>query len=75
MTQTVTGLFDRYMDAAAAVRELEAAGIPHADISIVANNIVPVSCLSIVTTAHPMPLTMLARARLSGPLLAAAPAS
>ena len=29
MTQTVTGLFDRYMDAAAAVRELEAAGIPH----------------------------------------------
>jgi heat induced stress protein YflT len=42
MTQTVTGLFDRYMDAAAAVRELEAAGIPHADISIVANNIVPV---------------------------------
>jgi hypothetical protein len=30
------------MDAAAAVRELEAAGIPHADISIVANNIVPV---------------------------------
>ena len=42
MTQTVTGLFDRYMDAAAAVRELEAAGVPHADISIVANNIVPV---------------------------------
>jgi hypothetical protein len=42
MAQTVTGLFDRYMDAAAAVRELEAAGIPHADISIVANNIVPV---------------------------------
>ena len=42
MAQTVTGLFDRYMDAAAAVRELEAAGVPHADISIVANNIVPV---------------------------------
>jgi hypothetical protein len=42
MTQTVTGLFDRYQDAAAAVRELEAAGVPHADISIVANNIVPV---------------------------------
>jgi hypothetical protein len=30
------------MDAAAAVRELEASGVPHADISIVANNIVPV---------------------------------
>jgi hypothetical protein len=42
VTQTVTGPFDVYQDAAAAVRELEAAGIPHADISIVANNIVPV---------------------------------
>ena len=42
MTQTVTGLFDRYMDAAAAVRELEAAGIPHDDISRVANPSVPV---------------------------------
>ena len=42
MTQTVTGLFDRYQDASAAVRELEAIGIPRADISIVANNVVPV---------------------------------
>jgi hypothetical protein len=38
MTQTVTALFDRYDDASAAVNQLEAAGIPHSDISIVANN-------------------------------------
>ncbi|UVK46700.1 hypothetical protein BPNPMPFG_002402 [Mesorhizobium sp. AR07] len=36
--KTVTGLFDNYDDAVDAVRELEATGIPHADISIVANN-------------------------------------
>jgi hypothetical protein len=42
MTQTVSGLFDRYHDAAVAVRELENAGVPRGDISIVANNIVPV---------------------------------
>jgi hypothetical protein len=39
MTQTVTGLFDRYEDASAAVSHLEAIGIPHPDISIVANNV------------------------------------
>lgn len=38
MTRTVTGLFDSYDDATQAVRDLEAAGIPHRDISIVANN-------------------------------------
>ncbi len=38
MTQTVTGLFDDYADAKRAVQDLEAAGVPHADISIVANN-------------------------------------
>ena len=37
--RTVTGLFDRYDDAAQAVRDLEAAGIPPRDISLVANNI------------------------------------
>ena len=37
-TQTVTALFDRYEEAAEAVRKLEAAGVPHSDISIVANN-------------------------------------
>jgi hypothetical protein len=42
MTQTMTGLFDRYQDAATAVRDLQAAGVPNADISIVANNTVPV---------------------------------
>ncbi|AZO03112.1 MAG: hypothetical protein EOS81_19435 [Mesorhizobium sp.] len=35
---TVTGLFDDYQDAADAVSELEAIGVPRDDISIVANN-------------------------------------
>ena len=38
MTQTVTGLFDTYVDAQDAVQALEAAGVPHRDISLVANN-------------------------------------
>ena len=38
MTQTITGLFDTYVQASDAVRDLEAAGVPHRDISIVANN-------------------------------------
>jgi len=38
MKRTITALFDRYDDAAAAVRKLEAAGIPQSDISIVASN-------------------------------------
>ena len=38
MTKTVTGLFDSYEAARAAVNSLEAAGVPHSDISIVANN-------------------------------------
>jgi hypothetical protein len=38
MTQTVTGLFDRYDDARQAVTELEAAGISHNDISIVGHD-------------------------------------
>ncbi|GJE00145.1 hypothetical protein [Methylobacterium isbiliense] len=37
-TRTLSALFDNYDDAAAAVRKIEAAGVPHADISIVANN-------------------------------------
>jgi hypothetical protein len=36
--KTVTGLFDNYDDASDAVGELEASGVPRADISIVANN-------------------------------------
>ena len=36
--QTITALFDRYEDASDAVGKLEAAGVPHADISIVSNN-------------------------------------
>ena len=36
--KTVTALFDSYQDAEEAVRELEATGVPHSDISIVANN-------------------------------------
>lgn len=38
MTQTLTGLFDSYDDAKRAVKDLEAAGVPHRDVSIVANN-------------------------------------
>ncbi|WP_207210229.1 hypothetical protein [Lichenibacterium ramalinae] len=37
-TQTLTALFDRYDDAAAAVRRLEEAGVPHAHISLVSND-------------------------------------
>jgi len=38
MTVTISRLYDRYTDAQAAVRSLEAAGVSHSDISIVANN-------------------------------------
>jgi len=38
MSKTITRLFDDYADAKAAVTQLEAAGIPHDDISVVANN-------------------------------------
>jgi hypothetical protein len=38
MAVTISRLYDRYADAQAAVRGLEAAGVPHSDISIVANN-------------------------------------
>jgi hypothetical protein len=38
MTKTVTGLFGTYDGAERAVRDLEALGVPHSDISIVANN-------------------------------------
>jgi hypothetical protein len=39
MTQTISALFDQYSDAAAAVRELEAIGVPHEDISMVASDL------------------------------------
>lgn len=38
MTVTISRLFDKYSDAQQAVQRLEAAGVPHSDISIVANN-------------------------------------
>jgi hypothetical protein len=38
MTVTISRLYDNYADAQKAVRGLEAAGVPHSDISIVANN-------------------------------------
>lgn len=38
MTQTVTGLFDTYEAASAAVSQLESKGVPHSEISIVSNN-------------------------------------
>jgi hypothetical protein len=39
MVQTVTALYDTYDFAVSAVDALEAAGIPHSDISIVSNNV------------------------------------
>jgi hypothetical protein len=38
MTVTISRLFDNYAEASQAVRDLEASGIPHKDISIVASN-------------------------------------
>jgi hypothetical protein len=38
MSRTITRLFDDYSDAKSAVHELEQVGVPHGDISIVANN-------------------------------------
>ena len=38
MTVTISRLYDTYSDAQVAVRGLEAAGVPHSEISIVANN-------------------------------------
>lgn len=38
MTKTITALYDTYPAATTAVQELEAAGVPHSEISIVANN-------------------------------------
>lgn len=38
MTTTISRLYDNYSDAQQAVRDLEAAGVPSADVSIVSNN-------------------------------------
>ncbi|SFJ27748.1 hypothetical protein [Bradyrhizobium sp. Gha] len=38
MTTTISRLYDNYSDAEQAVTRLESAGVPHSDISIVANN-------------------------------------
>lgn len=38
MTATISRLYDNYADAERAVTRLEGAGVPHSDISIVANN-------------------------------------
>jgi hypothetical protein len=38
MTVTISRLYDSYADAQRAVTSLEAAGVPHSDLSIVANN-------------------------------------
>jgi hypothetical protein len=38
MTKTITRLFDNYIDAERAVGELERMGVPHRDISLIANN-------------------------------------
>ena len=38
MTVTISRLYDNHNDAQKAVQRLESAGVPHSDISIVANN-------------------------------------
>ena len=38
MTETITALFDTFEEAEVAVRRLEAAGVPHEDISLIASN-------------------------------------
>lgn len=38
MTATISRLYNSYSDASTAVGDLEAAGVPHSDISLVANN-------------------------------------
>ena len=38
MTTTISRLYNNYGDARRAVRDLEAAGVPHGDISIIASN-------------------------------------
>ncbi|MEW6148945.1 MAG: hypothetical protein AB1745_13260, partial [Pseudomonadota bacterium] len=38
MTTTISRLYDNYSDAERAVARLESAGVPHSDISLVANN-------------------------------------
>ncbi len=38
MTATISRLYDNYAEAQKAVQNLEAAGVPHSDISIVSNN-------------------------------------
>src|SRR6202021_4024578 len=38
MTVTISRLYDSYVQATEAVRNLETAGVPHSDISIVSNN-------------------------------------
>jgi hypothetical protein len=38
MKVTIARLYDRFDDASQCVRDLEAAGVPHADVSLIANN-------------------------------------
>lgn len=54
-TRTVTAMFDTYTAAASAVERLEAAGVPHGDISIVSND--PANRSYLDTTDHDSPGT------------------
>ena len=38
-TKTITALYDTYDDAAETVRDIETAGVPQGDVSVVANNV------------------------------------
>lgn len=51
-TRTLTALYDDYDDAAAAVTKLEAAGVPHGDISLVGNKAETATGGAGETTAH-----------------------
>ena len=53
MTRTITAMFDRYDDAARAVSKLEAAGVPHSEISIVSNDAAQRDAHTARDTDHP----------------------
>lgn len=77
MTVTISRLYDNTRDAQQAVQRLEAAGVPHSDISIVANNSDGWSAPTRRSTRTAMVLTIapkaLAQAQVSAPAWVAPP--
>ena len=78
MTVTISRLYDSYPDAEKAVRGLEAAGVPHSDISIVANNRIiggtATRKSTVIATVSTIAPKALERAPVSVPVSAALPA-